>query len=67
MKKLLLVLAIGAFAACNDSATSTETTVDSTSVTVDTTMQSTTGDSLSTGADTTTGARVDSVQATPAH
>ena len=30
MKKLLLVLAIGAFAACNDSATSTESSVDST-------------------------------------
>jgi hypothetical protein len=68
MKKLLLVLAIGAFAACNDSATSTETTVDSTTeVTVDTTMQSTTPDSLSTGVDSAAGARVDSVHATPAH
>ena len=61
MKKLLLVLAIGAFAACNDSATTetTETTIDTTTiVTVDT---------LSTSADTTMGARVDSIQATPAH
>lgn len=36
MKKLLLVLAIGAFAACNDSSTSTETPLDSAAVTVDT-------------------------------
>ena len=66
MKKLLLVLAIGAFAACNDSATSTETTIDSTTeVTVDSIQV--TGDSLSTAIDSTTGAKVDSVQATPAH
>lgn len=37
MKKLLLVLAIGAFAACNDSATTEATSVDSTSTMVDTT------------------------------
>jgi hypothetical protein len=66
MKKLLLVLAIGAFAACNDSATTTETSVDSTSsVTID--SSTVIGDTLSTSADTTTGARIDSVQATPAH
>ena len=37
MKKLLLVLAIGAFAACNNSA-STDTKTDSTTVKTDTTV-----------------------------
>jgi hypothetical protein len=37
MKKLLLVLAIGAFVACNNSGT-TETTKDSTTITPDTTV-----------------------------
>jgi hypothetical protein len=39
MKKLLLVLAIGAFAACNDTATESEATSDTTSTmsTVDST------------------------------
>jgi hypothetical protein len=62
MKKLLLVLAIGAFAACNDSATSTESTVDSTTnVTVDSIQA--TSDSLTNAIDSSAAARVDSVQA----
>jgi hypothetical protein len=62
MKKLLLVLAIGAFAACNDSATSTDSAVDSTSeVTVDSLQE--TGDSLTNAIDSTTDVKVDSVKA----
>jgi uncharacterized lipoprotein YajG len=61
MKKLLLVLAIGAFAACNDSATSTESTTDSSAnVTADSLQNR--GDSVSTSVDSTTNAKVDSVQ-----
>ena len=54
MKKLLLVLAIGAFAACNDSATSTENAVDTSanatvdSLTVDTSASTTTVDTTTT-------------------
>ncbi len=38
MKKLLLVLAVGAFVACNNSGTSTETKDTTTTVTPDTTV-----------------------------
>ena len=62
MKKLLLVLAIGAFAACNDSATSTENAVDSSAnATVDSLEIK--SDSLTTAIDSTTAAHVDSVNA----
>lgn len=38
MKKILLILSIGAFAACNDSATTTESTSsDSSKITIDST------------------------------
>ena len=50
MKKLLLVLAIGAFAACNDSATTTNSEVDSTT-TID--VQSSGDTTATTGSDTT--------------
>jgi hypothetical protein len=59
MKKLLLVLAIGAFAACNDSATSTDSSVDSTTIDVQPS-----GDTAgATGSDTTTVLRTDSLGA----
>jgi hypothetical protein len=62
MKKLLLVLAIGAFAACNDSATSTENSIDSAAeATVD--SLEATSDSLSNTIDSSAAAKVDSVQA----
>jgi hypothetical protein len=62
MKKLLLVLAIGAFAACNDSATSTENKVDSSAEATVDSLQAT-GDSLSNAIDSTTDVKVDSVKA----
>ena len=63
MKKVFLVLAIGAFAACNNSATSTEKAVDSSAnVTVDSLKNN--GDSLTNSIDTTTSKKVDSTTAT---
>jgi hypothetical protein len=62
MKKLLLVLAIGAFAACNDSATSTDSAVDSTAEVKVDSIQAT-GDSLTNVIDSTTEVKVDSVKA----
>jgi hypothetical protein len=62
MKKLLLVLAIGAFAACNDSATSTENTVDSSAEATVDSLQAT-SDSLTNAIDSSTAVKVDSVQA----
>jgi hypothetical protein len=62
MKKLLLVLAIGAFAACNDSATSTDSAGDSVSTSTTIDVQPS-GDSAGvTGSDTTT-LRTDSLGA----
>jgi hypothetical protein len=62
MKKFLMVLAIGAFAACNNSATSTEKSVDSSAnVTVD--SMKTMHDSATHAIDTATSAKVDSVKA----
>lgn len=62
MKKIFLVLAIGAFAACNDSATSTENAIDSTAdATVDSIQQK--SDSLSSAIDSTKDVKVDSVKA----
>jgi hypothetical protein len=61
MKKLLLVLAIGAFVACNDSATTTETTTDSLSNATADSLQNR-GDSISNNVDSLTDAKVDSVQ-----
>jgi hypothetical protein len=51
MKKLLFVFVLGAFVACNDSA-STETTTDSTASAMDSTNEAKT-DSLSTATDST--------------
>mgnify|MGYP007060600463 CR=1 FL=1 len=45
MKKLLLVLAVGAFVACNNSGTSTETKDSATTTTPDTTVVVTPTDS----------------------
>ena len=62
MKKLLLVLAIGAFAACNDSATSTDSSADTTSTSTTIDVQPS-GDSVGmSGSDTTT-LRTDSLGA----
>ena len=58
MKKLLLVLAIGAFAACNESSTTTEVKVDSIE---------NKGDSLTTAIDSTTDKKVDSVKVEAGH
>ena len=60
MKKLLLVLAIGAFVACNDSASSTENDIDSTADAVSDSLENT-GDSLSNKLDSTYEAKADSV------
>ena len=62
MKKVFLVLAIGAFAACNNSATSTEKAVDSSAnVTVDSLKNN--GDSLTSAIDSTTAKKIDSTKA----
>lgn len=61
MKKLLLILAIGAFVACNDNATSTENAVDSTADAMADSLENT-GDSLSNKVDSTFEAKADSVE-----
>jgi hypothetical protein len=61
MKKLMLVLAIAGFVACNDNSETNETTVDSSAVIVDT--SAVTVDTTSTIVDTTAaGATVDTTQ-----
>ena len=61
MKKFLLILAIGAFVACNDSATSTDNGVDSTA---DANVDSlgATSDSTMMNMDTTTTPSVDTLK-----
>lgn len=62
MKKLLLILTIGAFAACNDSAKSTESTIDSSANAISDSSQKR-GDSLTTKVDSTYGIKADSAKA----
>lgn len=60
MKKLVLVLAVAAFAACNGSSQSSETKADSTMKTVDSTIQSV-SDSATKVIDSTKNAAVDTI------
>jgi hypothetical protein len=53
MKKLLLVLAIASFAACNDAGTGEENAADSSAITVDSSAVAPTPDSAAVSADTT--------------
>lgn len=61
MKKLLLILAIGAFVACNDNATSTSNPVDSTLDDASNSVENT-GDSLSNKVNSTIEAGADSLE-----
>lgn len=63
MKKLLLVLAIGAFVACNDNATESEATTDSSATsTVDTNTMVTPAPDSTVVAPDTTSLKTDSVK-----
>jgi len=67
MKKLLIVLVLGAFVACNESST-TESTIDSTAAKMDSTTEAKTdsisasSDSLVNKMDSTTDAKIDSLK-----
>jgi peptidoglycan hydrolase CwlO-like protein len=67
MKKLLLILALGTFAACNDGATTTDTT-DSTANVIDSTADAkidsvqNTADSLANKIDSTADAKIDTLK-----
>ena len=62
MKKLLFVLVIGAFAACNNAAETTETVADSTVAAVDSAVTAT-ADSAKAVIDSTAAAAIDSAKA----
>jgi hypothetical protein len=61
MKKFLLIAALGIFAACNERAAQTQTTVDSTADAISDSLGSR-GDSLSSAVDSTSLPKTDSVQ-----